>query len=94
MLIENYFYFFIGLTIGSFLNVVIYRLPEGISIIKPPSHCLECGTRLTPLNLVPVLSYLIYQKIKEIDILKLVGIIDVFIFKRKIDCKMDISNKS
>lgn len=53
--------FVIGLIIGSFLNVVIYRLPEEISIIKPPSHCLECGTRLSPLDLVPVFSYLIYR---------------------------------
>jgi leader peptidase (prepilin peptidase)/N-methyltransferase len=50
-----------GLIIGSFLNVVIYRLPENESIITPPSHCSECGTRLGPLDLVPILSFLFFR---------------------------------
>ena len=52
------YFFLLGLVIGSFLNVVIYRLPEGKSIITPPSHCPECGTRLKVIDLIPVLSYL------------------------------------
>jgi len=53
--------FVLGLAVGSFLNVVIYRLPRGQSVVFPPSHCPACGKRLTPAELVPVLSYL-WQK--------------------------------
>ena len=48
----------LGLLIGSFLNVVIYRLPEGESIAKPPSHCPSCNVRLKPIDLIPVFSWL------------------------------------
>jgi len=44
--------------VGSFLNVLIHRLPRGESIVMPPSHCPECGTKLTPLDLIPILGYL------------------------------------
>lgn len=47
-----------GLIIGSFLNVVAYRIPRGESIVSPPSHCPRCDTRLKPLDLVPVFSWL------------------------------------
>lgn len=47
-----------GLLIGSFLNVVIYRVPRGESIAVPPSHCPSCGHFLKPWELVPVFSYL------------------------------------
>src|SRR6056297_3790261 len=50
--------FISGLIIGSFLNVVIYRLPLKESIIFPSSHCPECGTKLKYSDLIPVLSYL------------------------------------
>jgi leader peptidase (prepilin peptidase)/N-methyltransferase len=50
--------FLFGLLIGSFLNVVIYRLPEGQSIATPPSHCPKCNTQLKPKDLVPVFSWL------------------------------------
>jgi leader peptidase (prepilin peptidase)/N-methyltransferase len=50
--------FLFGLTIGSFLNVVIYRLPRGESIVLPPSHCPGCQHRLGPPDLVPVFSFL------------------------------------
>lgn len=50
-------YLIIGLVIGSFLNVCIYRLPIGMSLISPPSRCSSCGTRLGFLDLMPVLSY-------------------------------------
>lgn len=50
--------FVLGLVIGSFLNVCIYRIPQGISIITPPSHCTQCDKRLGIIDLVPVLSYL------------------------------------
>ena len=47
-----------GLVIGCFLNVCIYRIPTKQSIVSPPSHCTSCGTRLRPLDLVPVFSYI------------------------------------
>jgi len=53
--------FIFGLLIGSFLNVCIYRIPREESIVSPPSHCPNCGTRLKPLDLIPLLSYLIYR---------------------------------
>lgn len=52
------FTFVLGLVVGSFLNVVAYRLPRHESIAFPPSHCPDCGARLRPADLVPVLSYL------------------------------------
>jgi leader peptidase (prepilin peptidase)/N-methyltransferase len=50
--------FFLGACIGSFLNVVIYRVPEGKSIMYPPSHCPKCGHRLSAKDLVPIFSYI------------------------------------
>lgn len=50
-----------GLVVGSFLNVVIYRLPRGESIVWPGSRCTDCGTPLHPVDLVPVLSYLLLR---------------------------------
>ena len=47
-----------GLLIGSFLTVVVDRVPEGGSVVAPPSRCGNCGLRLGPLDLVPVLSWL------------------------------------
>ena len=50
--------FVMGSAFGSFLNVVIDRVPSGQSIVRPPSRCPSCGTQLRPLDLVPVASYL------------------------------------
>lgn len=50
--------FIVGMIFGSFFNVCIYRIPEKQSIINPPSHCPNCNTRLKPIDLIPVLSYL------------------------------------
>ena len=47
-----------GLVWGSFLNVVIYRLPLGLSLAKPPSSCPACGARIKPYDNIPVVSYL------------------------------------
>lgn len=52
------FFFLSGLLIGSFLNVCIFRIPEGESISFPPSHCTACGSRIKPYDLIPLLSYL------------------------------------
>lgn len=48
----------IGLVIGSFLNVCIYRIPAEQSISFPPSHCSTCNHQLAAKDLVPVFSYL------------------------------------
>lgn len=48
----------LGLCVGSFLNVVIYRLPEGMSLAKPASHCPQCGYQLKWYDNIPLLSYL------------------------------------
>ena len=53
--------FILGCVFGSFYNVVGDRLPEGKSIVKPSSHCPKCGHNLTPLELIPVFSFL-FQK--------------------------------
>ena len=45
-----------GLIIGSFLNVVVYRLPRGESVVFPGSHCPSCDTPIKPYDNVPVLS--------------------------------------
>jgi leader peptidase (prepilin peptidase)/N-methyltransferase len=50
--------FVLGLMIGSFLNVVIYRLPRGESLLHPGSHCPACNARIAPWDNVPVLAYL------------------------------------
>lgn len=50
--------FLAGASIASFLNLIADRMPQGKSIVLPPSHCPACGRRLTPLELVPVFSYL------------------------------------
>ena len=47
-----------GLVFGSFLNVVIHRLPRDMSLMRPPSTCPGCGARIKPYDNVPVLSYL------------------------------------
>ncbi len=47
-----------GLLIGSFLTVVAERVPQGGSVVAPPSRCGNCGLRLGPLDLFPVLSWL------------------------------------
>ena len=48
----------LGLVIGSFLNVCIYRIAKEESIAFPPSHCAKCQHNLSPIDLVPVVSYI------------------------------------
>ncbi len=47
-----------GLCIGSFFNVLIFRIPRGESIVWPASHCTSCGHQLSALENIPVISYL------------------------------------
>jgi leader peptidase (prepilin peptidase)/N-methyltransferase len=51
----------LGMAWGSFLNVVIYRLPQGKSLLKPPSSCPHCGKRIKFYDNIPILSYLILR---------------------------------
>ena len=53
--------FIIGAIFGSFFNVVIYRVPRGESIIRPPSACPACGTRLRAWDNIPILGYLMLR---------------------------------
>jgi len=50
--------FLYGICIGSFLNVVIIRIPLGESLIKRSSHCMTCGTKIRIIDLIPVFSWL------------------------------------
>lgn len=47
-----------GLVIGSFLNVCISRIPEGVSVVSPGSRCPHCGTAIKPYDNVPVLAWI------------------------------------
>ncbi len=51
--------FFCGLAIGSFLNVVIYRVPAGLSLLKPPSSCPKCKKEIFARDNLPVLGWLL-----------------------------------
>ncbi len=53
--------FAVGLVFGSFLNVVIARLPRGESIVHPPSRCPRCKERIKPWDNIPVLSFLLLR---------------------------------
>jgi leader peptidase (prepilin peptidase)/N-methyltransferase len=54
-------YAVLGLAFSSFLNVCIDRLPGRASIVSPPSHCPACGRRLSPFDLIPLISYLLLR---------------------------------
>ena len=51
----------LGLLIGSFLNVVVWRVPRGESLISPPSHCPGCDGPVRPRDNVPVVSWLLLR---------------------------------
>ena len=51
----------VGLLIGSFLNVVIWRVPRGESVVSPPSACPACGTAIRPRDNVPVAGWLLLK---------------------------------
>ncbi len=52
------FFFIFGAIIGSFLNVCITRIPEGVSIVRPGSRCPHCGAPLKPYDNIPLLAWL------------------------------------
>lgn len=51
----------LGAAIGSFLNVVVHRLPRGESLARPGSRCVSCGTAIRPYDNVPILSWLLLR---------------------------------
>ena len=51
----------LGLAVGSFLNVVVHRVPRGLSVVRPASACPSCGTEIRPRDNVPVLSWLLLR---------------------------------
>src|SRR4051812_50085089 len=51
----------VGACAGSFLNVVIWRVPRGESIVSPPSHCPNCGERIKPRDNIPIVSWLLLR---------------------------------
>jgi leader peptidase (prepilin peptidase)/N-methyltransferase len=51
----------LGAIVGSFLNVVTYRLPRHESLITPASHCPRCGTPVKPYDNIPILSWLLLR---------------------------------
>ena len=61
MLLHAVFTFLVGLAIGSFLNVCIFRLPKRASLLTPGSSCPACGHRLSWKENIPVVSYLLQR---------------------------------
>lgn len=53
-----WFVFFLGTCVGSFLNVVVYRMPRGMSIVSPPSACPNCHHRLAFYDNIPVVGWI------------------------------------
>jgi leader peptidase (prepilin peptidase)/N-methyltransferase len=60
-IINSIFIGVLGAVVGSFLNVVIDRLPEKKSLITPTSHCDQCKKKLSILELIPIFSYMILR---------------------------------
>jgi leader peptidase (prepilin peptidase)/N-methyltransferase len=52
------FFFALGACVGSFLNVVVWRLPRGESLITPPSHCPKCNKQLAWYDNTPVFGWI------------------------------------
>lgn len=55
---SSWIVFIFGTIVGSFLNVCIYRIPAGLSIVSPPSSCPNCGHKIRWYENIPILSYL------------------------------------
>ncbi|HAN21663.1 MAG TPA: prepilin peptidase [Clostridiales bacterium] len=57
----NIFIFFFGVIIGSFLNVIIYRVPKEIPFWQGRSYCVSCGKTIKPYDLIPIISFFILR---------------------------------
>ncbi|MFW8745060.1 prepilin peptidase, partial [Mesorhizobium japonicum] len=51
----------LGLAVGSFLNVVVYRVPAGLSVVRPRSACPDCGHAISAWENIPVLSWILLR---------------------------------
>jgi leader peptidase (prepilin peptidase)/N-methyltransferase len=51
----------LGLVVGSFLNVVVYRVPQAESLLRPGSRCPSCGTSIRPQHNIPVVSWIVLR---------------------------------
>ncbi len=60
-LLEYVFLFALGASLGSFYNVLVYRMPRGMSIVSPPSSCPHCGQRIRWYDNIPIISYLLLR---------------------------------
>ena len=60
-IVEGTFVTLLGLLLGSFMNVCIYRLPRGLSPVRPRSGCPKCGHMLAWYENIPVVSYLVLR---------------------------------
>jgi len=61
MIMIKIFVFILGALIGSFLNVCIYRLPRGESLVFPGSHCVHCNNKIPWFDNIPLVSYLLLR---------------------------------
>ena len=59
--IEIFLVFVLGLIVGSFSNVCIYRIPRNESVIYPASHCPKCRTKIKPVDNIPLLNYILLK---------------------------------
>jgi len=59
--IEIVLIFILGLIVGSFSNVCIYRIPRNESIVYPASHCPKCRSNISPKDNIPLLSYILLK---------------------------------
>lgn len=59
--INDVLIFILGLIVGSFSNVCIYRIPRNESIIYPASHCPKCRSNISPKDNIPLLSYILLK---------------------------------
>lgn len=60
-LVEGFFAFWMGAAVGSFVNVLVYRMPRGLSVIRPPSRCPGCGKLLGWSENLPVIGWLLIR---------------------------------
>jgi leader peptidase (prepilin peptidase)/N-methyltransferase len=61
ILMIPFFFFLFGIVIGSFLNVCITRVPDGLSIVRPASRCPRCETPIKPYDNIPILSWFLLR---------------------------------
>ncbi|MGB3242091.1 MAG: prepilin peptidase [Candidatus Omnitrophota bacterium] len=61
IVVDYLFVFIFGAVIGSFLNVCVYRIPRGRSIVKPRSYCPECRSPINWYDNIPIISYITLQ---------------------------------